>query len=790
MTTQKPHNSQDNEAPKESVQRKVGSFSLFGDEWSALALRKGHTSSQTKEQASAAQDLSSAQYSSNETVNSNTVATKTRRSGGTVKRTKAKTSSKKERKETTPDLTSEVVEGEICMPDSSDSKQSIKQGVVGKNVRTLEIKDVAIEDTEELEGVEVVEPELVQPHHTLHKGSTEHALEAQIVEAESLPTEDILVEPVSTKRKVTASKTLEPKTIESKSLVPKTLTTPALPTPGEVSSTTHLPVVKPVSTALVKTKDEQSKANVTTSATTTTSTAVTSVTESTAVAPKTPKRVVVPDPNITDAELDIKELEVLRQIKEFNARQLEEEQDQESPDQYYDHEDDIEDDSVVSGMHLESHKAQEQGGYDDDEDEYAQEVYDDETPGSKKSRAVVRSAGNIASFIRIANQEPLLTLEQEKFLAERYRQYGDIEAARKLVTSHLRLVISVAHGYTGYGLPLPDLIQEGNVGLMKAVMHFDPDSGRLAAFAVHWIRAEINDYVIRNWRMVKVATTKAQRKLFFNLRQLKKHLGWFTENERQEVATNLGVTTHDVAEMETRLAGLDIGFDLDEDDTNGDKGVAVTVSPSSYLEDESSNFAKNFENIDYSAWQVKKLKEALNALDERSRYIIKRRWLDESKATLQELSSELKVSIERVRQIENNAMSKVKTMLVNEGVSADGEKSHEVPKLPNKTSAKTYPLAKREDSVVSNRKSTKASKLKSEEDQDKQKSAKLKRSSKKTESEAKTRVAGKVSKDHSLVPIPSVPSESRKVTEAAVTQENLKRIKSKQSNKIVDVADC
>lgn len=496
---------------------------------------------------------------------------------------------------------------------------------------------------------------------------------------------------------------------------------------------------------------------------------------------KSARRVMVPDPSLTDSELDVKELEVLNQIKEFNAQQIAaDEEEAESARDFYPSEDD-DTDELEDGMHLEHYR---DNGSSESEEE------DEET--SSSSRAVVRSAGNIASFIRIANQEPLLTAEQEKMLAERYRKYDDIEAARKLVTSHLRLVVSVAHGYAGYGLPLPDLIQEGNVGLMKAVMHFDPDSGRLAAFAVHWIRAEINDYVIRNWRMVKVATTKAQRKLFFNLRQLKKHLGWFTENERKEVANNLGVTTNDVAEMETRLAGLDIGFDLDEDDNGSDKSVAVTVSPSSYLEDEGSDFAKNFENVDYSAWQIKKLKEALRSLDDRSQYIIKRRWLDDNKATLQELSAELKVSIERVRQIESNAMNKVKMLLVNEGVGNEGDKDS-LPQLTVKSGSKALPLAKTEEKAK--KKPARKSKAKSTDaDADtKATDTAIALVSSGTASTATKKLGAKsgssserkaISKDHSLVAL--MPKKKELVTNAVEKVEVKPKLK---IQKIVDVQD-
>ncbi len=273
--------------------------------------------------------------------------------------------------------------------------------------------------------------------------------------------------------------------------------------------------------------------------------------------------------------------------------------------------------------------------------------------------------GNIEGYVKAINQVPMLEIEDERALAIRLRDYGDLEAARKLVLSHLRLVVSIARGYSGYGLPLADLIQEGNIGLMKAVKHFDPDAGaRLAAFAVHWIKSEIHDYVIKNWRVVKVATTKAQRKLFFKLRQNKKHLGWFSQSERETVAQTLGVSESDVAEMESRLAGQDIGYDMSAEDSSESVASLPMLAPAAYLEDENSNFAKNFENRDYKSFELEQLGNALNSLDERSKYIIKRRWLDEQKATLQELSSELKVSVERVRQIENSSLKKIKEMIL------------------------------------------------------------------------------------------------------------------------------
>lgn len=366
-----------------------------------------------------------------------------------------------------------------------------------------------------------------------------------------------------------------------------------------------------------------------------------------------------------DVENLAKGLDVLKQVKDINEQRRNsesQEQDEIEDDYFSDSLDD--EDSSLQGMHFVAED--EQDNLDDNLDFSGPQVeHGSGSPSS--SRAIARSAGNIGAFIRAANMVPMLTEEQERDLAKRLREFGDVDAARQLVTSHLRFVVSVARKFTGYGLPLADLIQEGNIGLMKAVKNYDPDVGHgLAAFASSWIKAEMFDYVIRNWRMVKVATTKAQRKLFFNLRKSKKRLGWMSESERSELANDLGVSVSDVTEMEARLAGSDVGFDLGEDDSS-DKSVAVTVSPSSYLEDENSNFALNYENSNYSAWEIKKLHEALSTLDSRSNHIIKRRWLDEHKATLQELSKELGVSIERVRQLENNAMNKVKGILLNDG---------------------------------------------------------------------------------------------------------------------------
>jgi len=263
------------------------------------------------------------------------------------------------------------------------------------------------------------------------------------------------------------------------------------------------------------------------------------------------------------------------------------------------------------------------------------------------------------SYLQAVNAEPLLSQEEEYALAKRYREDGDLFAAQRLVLSHLRYVARIAKMYSGYGLQLADLIQEGSIGLMKAVKRFDPDMKvRLVSFAVHWIKSEIHEYVIRNWRIVKVATTKAQRKLFFKLRQAKSRLGWFTQQEVAQVAADLGVSTKDVLEMESRLNAHDASFDHladDEDDA---------PSPSQYLPAPLS--ADPAHSIIVGDWQDRaqvKLQTALKALDERSLDIISKRWLQEPKASLKELAEHYHVSIERVRQLENAAIQKLKTLL-------------------------------------------------------------------------------------------------------------------------------
>ena len=267
--------------------------------------------------------------------------------------------------------------------------------------------------------------------------------------------------------------------------------------------------------------------------------------------------------------------------------------------------------------------------------------------------------GNIESYISAAYQIPVLTADEERDLAEQLRDNDDMDAARRLVMSHLRIVIRVARGYLGYGLPLPDLIQEGSVGLMKAVRRFEPDVGvRLVSFAVHWIRAEIHEYILRNWRIVKVATTKAQRKLFFNLRSRKKRLGWFTRDEVLGVAQELGVKPETVLEMESRLANQDMAFDgSDSDDEDSPS------APATYLPDRRMEPAETFEREDTDADQKERLYAALAGLDERSKTILRERWLTEKKQTLHELAGQFGVSAERIRQIEKNAMKKLKLQL-------------------------------------------------------------------------------------------------------------------------------
>ena len=268
--------------------------------------------------------------------------------------------------------------------------------------------------------------------------------------------------------------------------------------------------------------------------------------------------------------------------------------------------------------------------------------------------------GSIEAYVRAANSYPMLSAEEEKELAERLHYHGDLDAAKQLILSHLRFVIHVARGYAGYGLPQADLIQEGNIGLMKAVRRFNPEVGvRLVSFAVHWIKAEIHEYVLRNWRIVKVATTKSQRKLFFNLRKNKKRLGWFNQDEVDMVAQELGVSTKDVREMESRMSAQDMAFDMSDDDDSSDFGGPV--APVLFLQDKSSDFAGAIEDDNWDDHATDRLADALSSLDERSQDIIRARWLDDdNKTTLQELADKYGVSAERVRQLEKNAMKKLR----------------------------------------------------------------------------------------------------------------------------------
>ncbi len=266
----------------------------------------------------------------------------------------------------------------------------------------------------------------------------------------------------------------------------------------------------------------------------------------------------------------------------------------------------------------------------------------------------------LASYVRAVNAVPMLSNEREHELAVRFRVHGDLDAARELVVSHLRYVVRVARGFSGYGLPLADLIQEGNIGLMKAVKNFDPARKvRLVSFAVHWIRAEIYDFVLRNWRIVKVATTKAQRKLFFNLRKSKNHLGWLNQDEVKALADQLDVPTDTVQEMESRMSSSDVSFDGFDD---GDEDGAM-ISPAGYIQDMRYNPERLASALDSEAERREQLESSLAKLDERSRVIIRRRWLEDSKSTLHQLAEEYGVSAERIRQIEKRALNTMKDQL-------------------------------------------------------------------------------------------------------------------------------
>jgi RNA polymerase sigma-32 factor len=273
---------------------------------------------------------------------------------------------------------------------------------------------------------------------------------------------------------------------------------------------------------------------------------------------------------------------------------------------------------------------------------------------------VPAGTGSLDAYIQEVNKIPVLTLEEEQDLARRFHEDGDIEGARRMVLAHLRFVVHVAKGYTGYGLALGDLIQEGNIGLMKAVKRFDPDHGvRLVSFAVHWIRAEMHEFILRNWRIVKVATTKAQRKLFFNLRKSKKRLGWLSYDEVRTVARDLGVKPEVVLEMESRLSGQDVGFDLPP---NADDEVPY-VAPVAYLVNSSNDPQTETESADWTAHNNTLLYAGIDELDDRSQDIIRSRWLQEDKMTLQELADRYGISAERIRQLEANALRKMRASI-------------------------------------------------------------------------------------------------------------------------------
>ncbi|RKZ57158.1 MAG: RNA polymerase sigma factor RpoH [Gammaproteobacteria bacterium] len=269
------------------------------------------------------------------------------------------------------------------------------------------------------------------------------------------------------------------------------------------------------------------------------------------------------------------------------------------------------------------------------------------------------SAGNLDAYIRQIHSIPVLSSEEERELALRLEQQDDLAAAQQLIMSNLRFVVKIARGYAGYGLPLGDLIQEGNIGLMKAVKRFSASHEvRLISYAVHWIKSEIHEFVLRNWRIVKVATTKPQRKLFFKLRSSKKRLGWFNQDEVNDVAETLGVKPETVLEMESRLSGSDVTFDPPTNDNDDEHHF----TPAAYLTDDRADPARQLESDDSQSQQLTLMSDSLKTLDERSKDIIQRRWLNEDKATLHELAGEYKVSAERIRQIEKNALGKMRVI--------------------------------------------------------------------------------------------------------------------------------
>ena len=282
------------------------------------------------------------------------------------------------------------------------------------------------------------------------------------------------------------------------------------------------------------------------------------------------------------------------------------------------------------------------------------------TTTALQTAQMLSPGANLQAYVHSVNTIPLLSVEQERDLGERLYYHQDLDAARQMVMAHLRFVVHIARSYSGYGLPQGDLIQEGNVGLMKAVKRFNPEMGvRLVSFAVHWIKAEIHEYVLRNWRIVKVATTKAQRKLFFNLRSHKKRLAWLTNDEVTAVADSLGVEAREVREMESRLTGHDMSFDPSDSDDD----ESAYQSPSNYLEDHSYDPALQLEASDQTENDSNSLHEALGELDERSRDILQQRWLSDEKVTLHDLAAQYGVSAERIRQLEKNAMKKLKASI-------------------------------------------------------------------------------------------------------------------------------
>ena len=285
-------------------------------------------------------------------------------------------------------------------------------------------------------------------------------------------------------------------------------------------------------------------------------------------------------------------------------------------------------------------------------------------PRTPAELALAGPIGSFDAYVDTVSRIPVLSREDEHELATRFHGAGDLDAARQLVLSHLRFVLHIARGYSGYGLPLGDLVQEGNVGLMKAVKRFDPAVGvRLVSFAVHWIRAEIHEYVLRNWRLVKVATTKAQRKLFFNLRKNKRNLGWLSAEETQAVARDLGVSAHDVTEMERRLSSRDVSYDPlpeSEDDES------ASYTPAAYLPAPDADPAVAVERAEWDDQMSDRVAYAMTQLDARSRAILEARWIAESKATLHDLADQYGVSAERIRQIEANAIRKLKKLVTGE----------------------------------------------------------------------------------------------------------------------------